>query len=60
MFFDELYTYLAFRELAKLRATPTKLCRKTCPDCGKKLVNVYYSAQSRRYHCKDCLKVKGE
>lgn len=43
------------RELSKLKSKPIILHRQTCPCCGKKLVNLYYSATQDKYFCKDCL-----
>ena len=34
---------------------PKALHHKTCPDCGRKRVNLYYSAESEKWTCKECL-----
>lgn len=39
----------------KHKPKPTVLHHKTCPNCGAKLVNVYYSAQVDKYVCKGCM-----
>lgn len=39
----------------KFKPKPTVLHHRACPDCGRKLVNVYYSAQLNRYICKKCM-----
>ena len=43
------------RKLSKIGSKPTVLHRETCPCCGKKLVNLYYSATQEKYICKECL-----
>ncbi len=39
----------------KFRPKPTVLHSSTCSDCGRRLVNIYYSGQLDRYICKKCL-----
>lgn len=39
----------------KFKPKPTVLHHKTCTDCGRTLVNIYYSAQLDRYICKKCM-----
>ena len=39
----------------KFKPKPIVLHQRTCPDCGRTLVNVYYSAQLDRYICKKCI-----
>ncbi len=43
------------RTLSKIGSKPTVLHRMICPCCGKKLVNLYYSATQEKYICKTCL-----
>lgn len=38
----------------KVKKKRTVLHQKTCPTCGNKLVNVYYSKQLDKYICKKC------
>ena len=33
---------------------PNKIHRSTCPDCGNKLVTLYYSKQLDKYVCRKC------
>ena len=47
--------FLSGRIKRSLRSQPTVLHHKTCPDCGRKLVNLYYSNQLERYICKRCM-----
>ena len=56
MFFEEVYRYM----MPKLKPTPKIRHRQTCPDCGQKRVNLYYSELTKKYHCKDCLNQEGE
>lgn len=39
----------------KVGHKPTVIHRSTCTDCGRTLLNVYYSAQLDRYICKKCI-----
>ena len=38
----------------KLKPNPTVLHQKTCPHCGSRRVNIYYSNQYDKYLCKKC------
>lgn len=38
----------------KRKPKPKVLHRETCPECGRKLVNLYYSEQLNKYICKKC------
>ena len=49
----DMYRTTPFR----FKPEPIVLHQRTCPDCGRKLVNVYYSAQLNRYICKKCMDV---
>lgn len=42
-------------EPLRLKPMPTTLHQRTCTDCGRTLVNIYYSAQLDRYICKKCI-----
>ena len=53
--FEGPYTDLFRTKIFRSSGKPTVLHRRTCPNCGKKLVNLYYSAQAERYICKECL-----
>lgn len=55
--FDFLTPYLDMyrTERVRLKPMPIVLHQKTCPDCGRKLVNLYYSGQLDRYICKKCV-----
>lgn len=37
------------------RNKPTVLHGKTCPLCGRKLVNLYYMSQTDDYICNKCI-----
>ena len=50
MFLDDLK-----RTLSKRSRTRLVLHRKTCPNCGKTLVNLYYDEQRKEYLCRDCI-----
>lgn len=52
-YFDE-YMKLMHKP-SRYKSRPTVLHQKTCPDCGRKLVNIYYSSQLERYTCKQCM-----
>ena len=39
----------------KFKPKPTVLHQKTCPICGRKLVNIYYSKPLDKYICKQCM-----
>ena len=39
----------------KFKQRPTVIHRQTCPDCGRTLVNIYYSAELEQYKCKKCM-----
>lgn len=43
------------RGKVKIKPMPTVLHQKTCPKCGRTLVNIYYSEVSKDYKCKRCL-----
>ena len=47
----DMYRTTSFR----FKPKPIVLHQRTCPDCGRTLVNVYYSAQLNRYICKKCI-----
>lgn len=49
--YSDMYRTKRFRS----KSRPTKLCRRTCPACDRKLVNLYYSANAEIYLCKACL-----
>ena len=53
--YTDMFIAEAKKSLSKLISRPTILHRMTCPCCGKKLVNLYYSATQDKYFCKDCL-----
>lgn len=38
----------------KFKKAPTVLHQQTCPECGRKLVNTYYSEKLEKYICKKC------
>lgn len=40
----------------KHKGKPTKLHRKECPVCKRKLVTLYYCSQQNRYICYNCTK----
>ena len=45
----------------KVKSRPTVLHQKTCPICGNKRVNIYYSNQLDKYICRNCMdKLFGE
>lgn len=59
-YFSTPYTDMFVAEMkrmlkAKSRPRPTVLHRQTCPYCGRKLVNVYFSDSQNEYMCKECL-----
>ena len=54
MFIDEVK-----RTLRKIMSRPKVLHQQTCFDCGRKLVNTYYSDTEKRYMCKRCLEKGG-
>lgn len=39
----------------KFKLKPTVLHQKTCPICGRKLVNIYYLNTLDKYICKQCI-----
>ena len=44
----------------KVKSKPTVLHQKTCPICGSKRVNIYYSNQLDKYICRKCMEKGGE
>lgn len=49
--------FYAEKKLFRPKPKPIVLHRMTCPCCGSKLVNLYFSASQDRYICKECLDV---
>lgn len=59
-YFSMLYTNMAIAEMKRILKShsnpkPTVLHRATCPFCGRKLVNIYFSNSQNEYMCKECL-----
>lgn len=58
--FDKPYSNAYGAEGIKIKKRPAVLHHHTCPDCGRKLVNLYYSAQLEKYLCKKCMEESKE
>lgn len=59
-YFSTPYTDMFVAEMKRMlkaqsKSKPTVLHRMTCPCCGRKLVNVYFSNSQNEYMCKECL-----
>ena len=59
-YFSTPYSDMVTAEIKRMlkahsKPKPTVLHRATCPCCGRKLVNVYFSNQQNEYMCKECL-----
>ena len=53
--FDFEKQYLdMYRTLFMPKKRKLVLHRRTCPICARKLVNLYYSEQLKKYICKNC------
>ena len=48
------YLDMYLNEPRKRYTRPAKIHRTTCPDCGNKLVTLYYSKQLDKYVCRKC------
>lgn len=55
LFYDILHGPYSGMMRPKVKPMPTVLHQKTCPKCGRTLVNLYYSEVSKDYKCKRCL-----
>ena len=53
-YFDVYRTFSPYKT-SKRGNKPVVLRRRTCPVCGKKLVNLYYLNQADEYICKNCI-----
>lgn len=53
--YTDMFMEEAKRIYRKITNRPKVLHRQTCFDCGRKLVNTYYSETEKRYMCKRCL-----
>lgn len=53
MFFHGAYSDFLLRDL-KFKPMPKVLHQKTCPKCGRKLVNLY-QIKDGSYYCKKCV-----
>lgn len=53
--YTNMYLVEAMKTLRKITSRPKVLHQQTCFDCGRKLVNTYYSDKEKRYMCKQCL-----
>ena len=61
LFSDKSYIDMYLKEGIKVKKKPTVLHQKTCPLCGRKLVNLYYSEKIEKHICKKCTdESKGE
>lgn len=54
-YFETPYFDMYRAEHFKFKPKPVVIHQATCSDCGRRLVNTYYSGQLDRYICKKCL-----
>lgn len=52
--FTDIFVSNVKRKLGTCKRS-TVLHRKTCPVCGKNLVNLYLLSSSNEYMCKECM-----